>query len=388
METGIARQIIAQAKADETYEGPMPDDDDKIIAEAERIVELACDAFRQDVRGPEVVGLLRLYYPEWDGTGELPVAAGNGTGDTEAVPVPETSEAVEDEPVDPALTATLDVANQEPWEGYRTDSVATIKEALIAAPNDPDIGDLNSFYAAVWAYETAHKKRPTILKRLDEIVLASHSGHNGAGEPAQVPPEAPQAPAEAQDAPAEAEAPAEVSAQPDEAPVTAPPHQAGAIDYSDLVSDVEAAVARERLHLPQPPTEDAPILPFDYSQISDGELKALHSTFSAYAYYADFQLMKHERIAAAARQRADEMAVELLAAAAKSDEAGRERKVTFIEAEIEATPAVAGLRVIQRRHEIFAQAHRRERDSYYKLVESMSRLESMRHQEWQRSAQR
>jgi hypothetical protein len=177
-----------------------------------------------------------------------------------------------------------------------------------------------------------------------------------------------------EDSDAEEQTPEAVEEEPDE------------IDYSDLVAEVEEALERERLHVPEPPVDDPPMLPYDYSKVSDADLQSLHAQFSSFAYRANYLLMRDDRIAHIAKMQADEMARELLVATAKYDDHGKERKVSFIEAEIESTAALKKLRSIQRRHEIFAQAHRRERDSYSKLVESMSRLESMRHNVWERSS--
>src|SRR6185436_8911401 len=49
-----ARAILTQAKADQTYEAPIPEDDAKAVEEATSLVEMAQTAWNQYVRGPEV----------------------------------------------------------------------------------------------------------------------------------------------------------------------------------------------------------------------------------------------------------------------------------------------------------------------------------------------
>lgn len=157
------------------------------------------------------------------------------------------------------------------------------------------------------------------------------------------------------------------------------------LNYDDLIEQVEEELREKRLHVPPPPQDKAPEIPYDYSRITDAELHSLHAIFSMFAYRANYLLMRDERIAVVTKQAADEMARELLVAAEKYDHKGHEKRVALLEAEIEADPDVKKLRKIQRKHEIFATAHRQERDSYLKLVESMSRLETMRQNEWERS---
>jgi hypothetical protein len=91
MKVEVARQIIAQAKSDETYEAPMPDDDAKAVSEAEALIEMARVAWNQNVHGPEVEALLRIADDNFGGNGN-----GNTSDDSESdeAPADDISEAV------------------------------------------------------------------------------------------------------------------------------------------------------------------------------------------------------------------------------------------------------------------------------------------------------
>lgn len=365
------------SKSHEGYEGPIPEDDAVLVSEAEQLVHQAAIAWnRNNARGPEVAGVLRLADDTFDGSGDFNGNSASAeapqpspTPETPATPAPapeapQTAQEAPETPDEEFLT------RQEPWMEYDSDDVETIVNALEAAKTEPEAA---SIFHHVWAYESANKGRQRILAHLTAIA-AEFDG-------------TPIGPAEAPGETAEEQVPGQPSSDgypADSPPPDSPPPETG-IDYSDLIAEVEAEIGRERLHTPQPPTEDAPALPYDVSRVSDGELRNLHHAFGAYAYYADTRVLRHEAIAARARQQADDIVRELLLTVAQYDEKNHERRMTFITAEVESKPHVVALRKIQRRHEIFAEAARRERDGYHKLVEMLSRQESMRHNEWLRA---
>ena len=113
----------------------------------------------------------------------------------------------------------------------------------------------------------------------------------------------------------------------------------------------------------------------------------MYSYYSLLAYYKSFVLTREERIALECKRAADELVNELMKTADKYDEKGKEKRVTVLESEIEADPHVANWRRLQRKHEAYCASARRERNSLYKIVEQLSRFETMRQQEWQRTGQ-
>jgi hypothetical protein len=98
-------------------------------------------------------------------------------------------------------------------------------------------------------------------------------------------------------------------------------------------------------------------------------------------------LLREDRVALECKRAADELANELLKAIDKYDDKGKHKTLTLLEKEVEADPHVLNWRRLQYKHDAFTASARRERDSLYKLVESLSRFETMRQQEWQRSGQ-
>ena len=434
-----ARTLIAQAKQDQTYEGPIPEDDAKAIEEANALIELATDAWNDMVRGSEVETILRMAAQFDNGGDPEPEVVETGQAEAQEKIPPEEQVQEADPPlVENAVAAfrtdDLDeLAKVEPWESYAQEKVADIIAGVNAAIETYELEELYDLLRNIWAYESAHRARKTILDALEEVhnQIASKQREQGdtpyappnqIPRPSQEPSPAPageaQAPAEVDepepaavaeggaqdgeevlaadrepDADADADLGAEAAAplpqEPaDEAPPVAqagPQRPADGDPYQELISEVEGQISRERLHTPEPPTEAAPEIPWDWTQISDKELQQLHSAFSSMGYYVDYKLSRENRIALLCKQAADELSRELLVALTKHDIKGKDVKITLLEAQVEADENVKTWRQRQRRHEAFASGFRSERDSYYKLLEGLSRHESMRMDEWQRA---
>lgn len=381
-----ARAIISQAKIAEIYEGPMPEDDDKAIEEAHKLYQLAIDAWDQLVRGPEVESILRIASDDFDG-GELP----------EAVEAPEVVEETELEVLEDT---------DEPWVGYSSTGVVDILKALSDCYKD-DEQDTQTVLSATWEYESANKNRSTILNQITKINerLARKNGNEETEqeptpvqEPQEERPEAEEpAVSEEREEPdagsipepeaaeqSEEDRPTEVEAAPVIESVRPPIDQNV---YHGILERVEQELAKDRRHVPEPPEDDVPQLPWDWTKASDGEIQRLYSYYSLLAYHKSFVLLREDRVALECKRAADELANELLKAIDKYDEKGKHKTLTLLEKEVEADPNVLSWRKLQHKHEAYTASARRERDSLYKLVESLSRFETMRQQEWQRSGQ-
>ena len=157
--------------------------------------------------------------------------------------------------------------------------------------------------------------------------------------------------------------------------------------YHLIIQKVEDELAKDRRHVPDPPEDDVPQLPWDWTKASDSEIQRLYSYYSLLAYHKSFVLLREDRVALECKRAADELANELLKAIDKYDDKGKHKTLTLLEKEVEADPHVLNWRRLQYKHDAFTASARRERDSLYKLVESLSRFETMRQQEWQRSGQ-
>lgn len=378
-----ARSIITQALAEEIYEGPIPEEDEKAIEEAGKLVDLARDAWTQNVRGPEVEAILRIADDKFDG----------GTAPEVVVdPEPEPEEELEDDLDEDNVVD--DGGSPMPWDGYNKELAVDIVKSLNVRSKELSGNDLRDFLQTVWKYESAVDARQTILNHLDKLA-------------ANIKEEAPKV-----DSPEEPEVAEQPIASPelkiveektDEEPEVLPAglqeahgfqtgldnHEpvGGSNAYHQLLGAIDSELKDDRRHVPEPPADDAPQLPWDWTKSSDIEIQSLYSYYSLLAYHKSFVLTREERVALECKRAADELAGELLKAIDKYDEKGKHKTITLLESEVETDPNVSNWRKLQRKHEAYCASARRERNSLYKLVESLSRFETMRQQEWQRSGQ-
>ena len=364
MNADKARAVINQAKIEEIYEGPVPEEDEKAISEAEKLIALAQDAWNQHVRGPEVESILRIANDEF---------SGDEQDQPEAVdPEPEEVEEEELEELEEEGETVEDGGSPLPWEGYDDQKVGDVIESLNQYASAFTGDDLRQFLKVVWEHESAGKSRQTIFNELDKLATKIDEVTDevdGSDEP---------------------EAPAEVDVVEEELPTPSEEPKAVVVDektYHAILETVEEELAADRKHVPEPPADEAPELPWDWTKASDTGIQSLYSYYSLLAYYKSFVLTREERVALECKRAADELANELLKVTDRYDEKGKEKKVTLLEAEVEADPNVANWRRLQKKHEAYCASARRERNSLYKLVESLSRYETMRQQEWQRSGQ-
>lgn len=440
MEIKTARAIITQARKDETYGGPMPEDDDTCLKEAEQLVDMAKQAWEQYIRGPEVEVILKLAAngsaPEAEEKPaesqpeeqtqqtqqtEEPATAPEPEGESEEVaPDGEKAPEIDVGEIDPQLLKI------EPWEGYNEDRVKDITEGInIALDAEENPRDLLTH---VYVYESAHKGRVRILKHVKEAweriggksdgqtpetpverepepeaESAQATGDEEQAETPPVPESVEQGESEHEELPHQPEgggesekAPTDAVSQSDgEAPKSSEEdrpaqHEAESPQqdraYATLIEAVERGLRNERVDIPKaPPTDDLPELPWKWADISDADLHDFLMQFSAMAYYKSYVYSREERIAMHCKEAADELTNKLLLRAEKYDEKGKQKSVTLLEAEISQDENVKKWRRLHHKHEQFAQAAKREMESYYKMVESLSRLESMRHQAWERA---
>lgn len=406
-----ARAILAQAKADETYEGPIPQDDSKAISEAESLVEQAQTAWDQFARGPEVEAILRLASETFDGSRDkAPQTDEKQIDEVER----EASQPSDNEPEavdpDPVPLTEEEMRTTEPWDKYSVERVNDVISGINAAVNSYSENDLTALMGHIWVYEEANKRRATILTHLQEIANKLQTGDELPDDPEDVTDNAPgfadpdvgsddpEVQEEAQEPESEAELPVERSApQPEprqHEDETGPTQEViqekrqeseDRTEYLSLVEQVDSELRSERMHVPSAPDEDVPDLPWDWTKMTDRQLHSFYGMYSSISYYKSYLLERDERMAAHCRQAADEIHNVLLVNSDKYDENGKQKPITLLEAEIENDERVKTWRQRQRKHEMYAASHRRERDSLLKLVEALSRAESMRHQEWERS---
>jgi hypothetical protein len=423
MEISVARAVITQARKDNTYAGPMPEDDATCLKEAENLVEMAEQAWTQQIRGPEVEAILNLanQAPQ---NGDQNGGVENESGDQDD------SEAESDAP---KIEFSDALTKLEPWDGYGDMTVADVTEGVnwYIEEKPEDLADLLTH---VYAFEQSHKNRSRILKHITQaldqlgvkIGKVEDAGTGEADDSDSTESEAdgqgaPEADAEGDqssgdqgsgdDEPTKAEGKSDKGKS--DAKSETPPqgaeggsgeheaeplaeNQGGGSDdggsggsgsaYRKLIDRVTEDLRNERLDgIPKPPSEEAPELPWNWADISDSTLHDYHMQYASLAYYASYMSVRNERVAMLCREAADEVRNALLVELPKYDEKNKEIKVTVLEAKIESDDRVRRWRKLQRKHEQMALQAKREMESYHKLVEALSRLETMRHNSWERA---
>ena len=158
------------------------------------------------------------------------------------------------------------------------------------------------------------------------------------------------------------------------------PPGAGDTAPDDLVGEVRELVNRERLHVPAALEGDPVELPFDLTTVSDKELQRLYSAFSSYSYRTGYLLSLEE----VKSSKCGEAAETLIDAYIATHGEGKE-SLTVLKAQAAQLDDVQSWLRRKKMHSILADSLRRQRDNYDKVVERISRHESMREGEWLRA---
>lgn len=418
MEVKTAREILKRALKDDIIDYEVPDVDSEAVEKAVEVVELAEQAWSTNVRGPEVEAILKIAAADANGDAPENSEEGDSDSEPEAESIPEGT---------PSAFADLDekLSKSEPWDGYNELTVKEVTEGINwFAENDAD--SILDILQNVWAYESAHKDRARILTFVKEAYV-KFGGELGEAEET---PEAEQAPEEGEDEGVDSDGDDSVSDEPsgeeeieadgsgdsgseshaddDSEPEASAksgegkPRQAksdgenksGGSDggkgspsaEAKLVGLVEKELSKERLDgIPSPPKDKAPELPWNWSEITDTQLHDFHMQYASLAYYKSYQRARDERIALHCKEAADQLRNELLLNADKYDEKGKEIKVTVLDAQVSSDPNVRRWRKMQGKYERFTIQAKHELESLHKIVEALSRLETMRHDSWERS---
>lgn len=389
-----AKTILKEAKSNDTYEGPISGDSSKLISEAEELIEMAQQAWEQHARGPEVKSILDLAKSFTNGDEaddeddeepyDDPDLYEDDPDDVEDDEEYEDEEDEEEAPEQPKVESEL--AGVEPWEGYSTDRVPVIVESLEVAMEDDDAQEL---LAHVWAFETAHKNRKRILKRVEELAkqFDEEADEDEDEEDLEIEVEGSVEDEELVDEEEEEE---EEKPKP-KAKITRKQRQKAADEMADdsdedeFLSDISKEIEKERLHVPNKLPEDRADVPDDFTSISDKDLQQLYMQFSAYVYRTNYLLLLQESGAAKCKAAVTELTQELLANADKYDEKKKEKTLTILNAEIAQDPEVIKWKERQQQYDGLAHFYKGERDGYKSFVESLSRLATMRQDEFEHS---
>jgi hypothetical protein len=400
-----ARAILVQAKHDGMFGEEIPEDDTQVVAKAEEMIDLAQQAWDALVRGPEVEALLRMASETWSDNGheaeEADVMSIEESQELEATATEFHTDLFQDNP---------------PWDGYDEAKLREIYEklpTLLESSSDPE-----ALLAHVETYEKAHKDRMRVTNFIgtlrEEDIYVREVAPEEAQEPqAESPREEPVADA----APSEDDLPRETAVEGSEgegeghADVQYPepdalPEPVGEVEepsdedrpgedaaeeaqkdtdyYRELVNEAEREIHQRYLAVPPSIPTDEVELPFDLTTLSDKELQRYHGIYAALAYRASYLMTVEEAKARVCRAAADELLNYLIATREPYDEYDKPKSVTRLEAEANRDVNLKTWRKRQQKHETFAFAHKNARDSYGKVVDSLSRQETMRDNEYQR----
>lgn len=166
MKASLARKIIEQAIDDETYEGSIPKDDAKALEVAQGLVEMAQDAWDQNIKGDEVANILKLAAEDEDGDeDEKPAAKPKPKPAAKAAPKAKPGRPTKKEP-EPEPEPEDSRASEEPWEGYDTDKVGDIIEGLEVWAESEEYDSVQH----ILLYESANKNRVRIVNKAVEVL--------------------------------------------------------------------------------------------------------------------------------------------------------------------------------------------------------------------------
>jgi hypothetical protein len=414
-----ARELLAQGRKDGTYEAPIPDDDKKALSEATDLLDMAQTAWEQHVRGPEVEILLKMAANFEEGgnqeNGSPPPEPKQEQDTKEEKPKrdepkpdaerPRRQRPTPKEPEPEPEPQEDDLSQIEPWDGYDREKVSDIISGVNAGADSYSEAEFLDLMRNVWEYEAAHKARKAILNHLEAVAKNLQNGEDpppapeeGDKEPEPEPeqkqpepePEPEKEPEpESEEGDQDKQEERQEKLQQDdkrEQKQERKQEDLGGDEYDEMMRKIDDELERERLHKPIKPPEDVDTeIPWDWTKISDTDLRRLHGVYSAMAYYKAYHAVLDERKEIACKSAADEIHNALMLSIEKDDERGKEKRVAILEAEIESDDAVKIWRRRQRRHATFAAAHKNERDSYGKIAEALSRHMTVRHEEWERS---
>jgi hypothetical protein len=271
-----------------------------------------------------------------------------------------------------------------PFDDYDSLKITKIKLKI-------ESGEADEYLDAIAAYEQTFKNRKRVLEYVEKRKEELEKEHEPQAEEAEPPRE------EALEREAEDAAPS----IPDGAGESG---QEGSEDsgeedgddgrriveqeYEELVKDAEKEHRSSWIHrAPDPEIVDIDI-PYDVTQISDKKLQTLYSAYSALAYRINYLLALEEAKLRRVKLAVKEARAYLFAEAVKYDHQNHARTMTDINAHIDTDPVMKEWLLKENVLEANVESYRTQRDGYYREVDMLSRLATMRQQEAERSGHR
>lgn len=259
-------------------------------------------------------------------------------------------------------------AATEPWAGYAKAKINDIMDVVenVFRTNGEQAKPL---LAHVWEYESNNKERKRLIDKLTEIA------QNGvAAAPAAAPAPAPEPEGVV------AEAPFQPPATPAPAPVAAPPATSTEVGFEGVAAPLagatqkaQALVAHEGLPVPTQ-VGQPPVLPEDFTQLSDVEVRQYQSKFNACHARAIYLLAIAEGHSNDAKIAADAAVQNFI----RTTEFPAKVTVTQMDAQASASAEVATARHTQHEWAEVARQYKALRDIYASTCERLSREQTGR----------
>lgn len=277
------------------------------------------------------------------------------------------------------IAEALDIGQPAPvpWRGYEGRDVKQVVKKLPKLDDDE--------LKAVWAFESENAARKSIIKALEKIAeergLADEDGDGDEAEEIEPDDSAEDGADEKEIDEAEEEDESKAKSRKarrrgkgkTEEPADDEP------DYDALGEAIEKRIEDEHYAIPKPLPDNISDMPFDLTELSETELRQLHSAMLNYFGRASYVAKVEKALAIACKNIADDYHDQLIATIEKIDpETEKDKSATQLKAEAEQDPTVRRWRRRERKHKEMMESMKADADIYKQNLDSLSRDWTMR----------
>lgn len=276
------------------------------------------------------------------------------------------------------IAEALDIGQPAPvpWRGYEGRDVKQVVKKLPKLDDDE--------LKAVWAFESENAARKSIIKALEKIAEERGLAEEGDGdEEEEIEPDGSAEDGADDKEIDEAEEEDESKAKSRKArrrgkgkteePADDEP------DYDALGEAIEKRIEDEHYAIPKPLPDNVSDMPFDLTELSETELRQLHSAMLNYFGRASYVAKVEKALAIACKNIADDYHDQLIATIEKIDpETEKDKSATQLKAEAEQDPTVRRWRRRERKHKEMMESMKADADIYKQNLDSLSRDWTMR----------
>lgn len=377
---GKAKAIVDAAIEDEMTEFQLVDDPEKVIEEAGRLVEMAIEAWEDDVKGPEVERVLKLDAEDEDEFDDdeafealKEYAKSDDDSDDSDDDGADDSSSDDDDAGEES--GEVDFTTTPPFEDYGKLKISEIMEKVNESIEefDDDVDAANELLAHVWEYEKAHKERERLVSKLEALAEERGLLEDGDGDDSGSDDGEPESSSEPEPEPDEDEKPKPRRRS------KAKEEPTGDDEYDDLMAQVQKKLDDIGLAPPQKLPEEKVTMPFDVRNKSDAEIQSLHSAQLAYLARANYTEAYEWRMAQVCKYKMDDLEEKLILSTDKLDPSTDKAKtVTQLQAEVHQDDEYRKWKKRYRKHHLVAEDQKRQAKIYGDNVEGLSRQVTMR----------